>query len=382
MRIAGYTLSLRKKASLPGWQAAIISIVAVVVALALFSFIFLLDGVNPFVAYRAIFAYAFLSPYGLALTINRFIFLLLCTCAFIIPLRAGLWNIGMAGQLYAGAMGAFAVLVAFGGKVSLSADLPVAPTNLCMLLAAAAAGATLAAIPGFLKGRLGTNEIVVTMMLNFAASWLVAHMIKEGGPFMNPGGEGEGFEIPPSAHPPVVMGVPFTIFLALAVALLLYVMFTKTSLGYRIKAYGHSPAAARYAGISPVSMPLLVFVMGGALAGLAGYHCFAAVPGVYKISRNYAYFGDLAFYGIICGLISLGDPLAAIPIALLFGGLSIGGRFVQGQLNMGFGLDYALLGVLMITLVAFQFFYRHSISWVRTSEAGEKGTCGNSSLGV
>ena len=58
--------------------------------------------------------------------------------------------------------------------------------------------------------------------------------------------------------------------------------------------------------------------MGGALAGLAGYHYFAAVPGVYKIARNYGFFGDLAFYGIICGLIAQGNPLAAIPIALLF----------------------------------------------------------------
>jgi simple sugar transport system permease protein len=107
----------------------------------------------------------------------------------------------------------------------------------------------------------------------------------------------------------------------------------------------------------------LVFILGGSLAGLAGYHYFAAVPGVYKIARNYGFFGDLAFYGIICGLISQGNPLAAIPVALLFGGLSIGGRFIQGKLSMSFGLDYALLGVLMITLVAFQFFYRYKIVW-------------------
>ena len=85
------------------------------------------------------------------------------------------------------------------------------------------------------------------------------------------------------------------------------------------------------------------------------------MPGVYKIARNYGFFGDLAFYGIICGLITRGNPIAAIPIALLFGGLSIGGRFVQGKLGMDFGLDYALLGVLMMTLVGFQFFYRYKI---------------------
>jgi ABC-type uncharacterized transport system permease subunit len=379
MKIARFEVRLKKKATLPGWQAAIISFVAVFFALALFSLIFLADGINPLEAYRFIFRYAFVSPYGLGLTINRSVFLLLCTCAFIIPLRAGLWNIGMTGQLYAGTMGAFAVLLAFGGKESLSADLPAGITNLCMLLAAAAAGALLAAIAGFLKGKLDTNEIVVTMMLNFAVSWLVAHMIKEGGPFMNPGGRGESFEIPPSAYAPVFRGVPFTILLALGAAVVLHVMFARTRLGYQIKAYGHSPAAARYSGISTVMVPLLVFVMGGALAGLAGYHYFAAVPGVYKIARNYATLGDLAFYGIICGLISLGDSLAAIPVAVLFGALSIGGRYVQGQLSMGFGLDYALLGVLMITLVAFQFFYRYSPVLVRPSETSEKAPCGNSS---
>jgi simple sugar transport system permease protein len=110
--------------------------------------------------------------------------------------------------------------------------------------------------------------------------------------------------------------------------------------------------------------------MGGVLAGLAGYHYFGAVPGVYKIARNYAFFGDLAFYGIICGLISQGNPLGAIPVALLFGGMSVGGRFVQGKLGMNFGVDYALMGVLMITLVAFQFFYRYKVAIVVSGKEG------------
>ena len=164
------------------------------------------------------------------------------------------------------------------------------------------------------------------------------------------------------------MNIPFTIFLALGVALLLHFVFTKTKIGYQIRAHGQNPAAARYAGISTTKIPLMVFVLGGALAGLAGYHYYAAVPGVYKISGNYGYFGDLAFYGIICGLISLGDPLAAIPVTLLFAGLSIGGRNAQGAFHMSFGVDYALLGVLMITLVVFQFFYRYRIVWAKTEE--------------
>jgi len=370
MRVGSYELKLEKRLTLTGWGAALISIVAIVFALALFSTIFILAEINPLLAYQQIFSYAFVSPYGLPLTINRFIFLLLCTLAFIVPFRAGLWNIGMTGQFYAGALGAFAVLFAFGGKTLPPPQLSPVLLIPLMLIAAALSGAVLGAIAGFLKGKFNINEIVVTMILNFIVYWLVAHMIKEGGPFMNPGGRGESFELPPSVYAPLIMGTPFTILLALGIAALLYFLFAKTRLGYQIKAHGHSPAAARYAGISTFRIPFLVLVMGGVLAGLAGYHYFAAVPGVYKIARNYGYFGDLAFYGIICGLISLGNPLAAIPIALLFGGLSIGGRYVQGKLNMGFGVDYGLLGVLMITLVAFQFFYRYRIAWAKRREKG------------
>jgi ABC-type uncharacterized transport system permease subunit len=368
MRIGSHELKLEKRLTLTGWEAAIISILAIIFALALFSIIFILAEINPLFAYQEIFSYAFANPYGLPLTINRFIFLLLCTSAFIIPFRAGLWNIGMPGQLYVGALGAFAVLFAFGVKEFHTSALSPEILIPLMLIAAALGGVVLGAIAGFLKGKFNINEIVVTMILNFIAFWLVSHMIKEGGPFMNPGGRGESFELPPSVHAPLIMGIPFTIFIALGLAVLLYFLFAKTKIGYQIKAHGHNPAAARYAGISTFKIPLLVFIMGGAVAGLAGYHYFAAVPGVYKIARNYGYFGDLAFYGIICGLISQGNPLAAIPVALLFGGLSIGGRFVQGKLNMGFGVDYALLGVLMITLVAFQFFYRHRIVWVKNRE--------------
>lgn len=368
MKIGGYKLKLEKRVALTGWEAAIISVMAIIIALVLFGSIFILAGINPLSAYQEIFSYAFANRFGLPLTINRFIFLLLCTFAFIIPFRAGLWNIGMAGQFYAGSLATFGLLYVFGGKESLSAELPAAIVIPLMLVAAALGGAGIGAIAGYFKGKFNLNEIVVTMMLNFIMFWLVSFMIKDGGLFMNPGGRGESFELPPSVYAPLTMGVPFTIFVALGIALLLAFMFARTKIGYQIKAYGLSPAAAEYAGISGLKIPLLVFIMGAAMAGLAGYHYFAAVPGVYKIARNYGFFGDLSFYGIICGLISLGNPLAAIPVAFLFGGLSIGGRFVQGKLHLGFGVDYALLGVLMITLVAFQFFYRNKIVWVNTEE--------------
>ena len=377
MKLGNYEVKLVKRVTLRGWEATLISIFAILFALLVFSYIFIRAGVNPVTGYREIFSYAFISSFGLPLTINRFIFLLLCTCAFIIPMRAGLWNIGMAGQLYAGALAAFGVAYAFGAKTSQNAVLSAGVVIPLMMAASVIAGAGTGAIAGFLKGRFNTNEIVVTMMLNFINFWVVARMIKEGGPFMGASGEGDGFTLPESIHAPLIMGFPFMLFIALGLAILLYYMFAKTKIGYQIKAYGLSPAAAKYAGISPFTIPLLVFMLGGLIAGLAGYHYFAAVPGVYKITKNYGEFGDLGFYGIICGLISQGNPLAAIPYALLFGGLTNGGRFAQGKLQLGFGIDYALLGVLMITLVAFQFFYRYKIVWVkRGKESGHVGIHG------
>lgn len=364
MRIGGYELKREPRVTLSGWQAALISILAILFALTLLSLLFIIAGVNPLVAYQEIFSYAFANPYGLPLTINRSIFLLLCTYAFIIPYKAGLWNIGMTGQLYAGSICVFAIVVAFGGKELNNPYLAPGLLIPLMLIGAALGGMLLGAIAGLLKGKYNVNEIVSTMMLNFITFWLVSFMIKEGGPFMKSGGEGESFNLPSSIFAPLIMGVPFTIFIALGLAVLLYYLFAKTKIGYQIKAYGLSPSAARYAGIKTSMIPLLVFIMGGAIAGLAGYHYFAAVPGLYKIPKSYGEFGDLAFYGIICGLISQGNPIAAIPVALLFGGLSNGGRFVQGQLHMSFGVDYALLGVLMISLVAFQFFYRYKFTWV------------------
>jgi ABC-type uncharacterized transport system permease subunit len=363
MRLGGYDVRIEKKVRITGLQATTISVLAIVIGLALVGLIILRAGVNPLTGYRAIFSYAFVNAFGLPLTVNRSIFILLCTCAFIIPMKAGLWNIGMAGQLYGGALAAFGVALAFGAKGSQTpTQAPVIIIGL-MMLAALVGGGVIGAIPGFLKGRFNTNEIVVTMMLNSIGYWLIAFMIKEGGPFMGGGGEGQGFTLSQSIFPPMIAGGAFTIPLALVLAGLLYFMFAKTTLGYQIKAFGLSSKAAEYAGISPENVPLLVFVLGGLMGGLAGYHYFAAVPGVYKIPLNYGDFGDLSFYGIICGLISQGNPLAAIPFALLFGGLTNGGRFVQGQLQLGYGIDYALLGVLMITLVAFQFFYRKTLVW-------------------
>ncbi|MDR5694166.1 MAG: ABC transporter permease [Armatimonadota bacterium] len=363
MRIGRYELTLEARPTRPALHTALTAFPAILLALALSSFLFLPAEAGFLSAYRAVFSYAFANPYGLQATIHRAIFLWLCTFAFLVPMRAGLWNIGLPGQVYVGALAAFAVPYAL--RMSELSHPPFHPglIILLMVVGASLAGAALAGFAGILRAKLHVNEILVTMMLNSILFWLVAYMIKEGGPFMSATGEGESFNLPPSLYAPLIRGVPFTALLALVAAGLLDFLFVKTTLGYRIRVFGLNPAAARYAGINPVAISLLVFLLGGAFAGLAGYHYFAAVPGVYKIPGNYGFYGDLAFYGIICGLIARGTALGAVPIALLFAGLSLGARFAQGQFHLPFGVDYALLGLLMMTFVASHFLYQFRIVW-------------------
>lgn len=352
--IGEYILQIERRDTLRWWHTVVASVLAIVVSLLLLGFAFLRVGADPLEVYREIVKYAFLSQFGLPQTINRATFVLLAAFALMIPLRAGLWNIGMPGQIYAATLAAFGVAYAFGAKSSPSAQLPALPIIPLMLLAALIAGGLYGALAGFLRGRLQVNEIVTTMMLNWTMLWLVAHMIREGGPFMGRTAEGEGFTLPASIRLPQVFNLPITVYVAVLLAFILSWFLTKTTLGYRIRTFGESSRAAEYAGIHATTISTLVFALGGMLAGLAGAHYFTGVPGVYKISKNYGDLGDFSFYGLITGLIARNNPIAAIPVAILFGGVSGGARFMQGKLRLAFGIDYALLGVLMIMMVAFQ----------------------------
>lgn len=366
MRLGRLEVTLEPRQALPPGYTALIAVGAILVALGLSSFLFVSADASVFGAYRSIFRYAFLNPLGLTATIQRAIYLLFCTFAFLVPLRAGLWNIGLPGQVFAGALAAFAVPFALGGGET-HATLASGGLVVLMVAAAAAAGAAVGGFAGILRARFQVSEILVTMMLNSIMFWLVAYMIKEGGPFMSPTGEGESFALPMGLRAPLLRGIPFTALLALAAAVLLDLLFARTALGYRIRALGENPAAARYGGIIPVRLSLAVFLLGGAFAGVAGYHAFTAIPGVYKIAGNYGFYGDLAFYGLISALIARGSAVGAVPITVLFAGLSLGARFAQGALHLPFGVDYALLGLLMMTFVGSHVLYSYRLGFRRTT---------------
>ncbi len=363
MRFGVWQLSVERAESASPARVALGALVAVALALLLASALFWTPEAGPWAAYRIAFGYAFANPSGVGATLHRAAYLLLCTLAFLLPLRGGLWNIGLPGQVYAGALAAFAVASWAGAR---EAPAP-GPGLLLMPVAAAVAGSAVAGLVGWLRAKLELNEILVTMMLNSVLFWLVSDFIKEGGALMSATAEGESFTLPPGFRPPLPLGMPPTAFLALAASVAADFVFSRTAAGYRVRTFGLNPQAARYAGVDPLRVSVGVFVAGGAFAGLAGYHYFAAVPGLYKIPTNYGYYGDLSFYGMICALIARGSAVGAVPMALLFAGLSVGGRFAQGALRLPFGVDYAILGLLMSTFVLSHLVDRYRLRWRRVA---------------
>lgn len=351
-------LKLEKVVALKGWDAAKVSIYSIIAAFIIFSVFLLLEGANPIEAYRHIFSFAFDPGLGLVSTLHRSMFLLFATLAFILPLKAGLWNIGMEGQFYLGTVGAFAVAYAWG-------DLPSGALIPLMLIAAALFGASYGVIAGFLRGKFGVNEIVVTLMLNLTAFWLIQFLIV-GGPWAGIG-ECRSRPLPDSAIAPEIWGVPFTVFLALAISVIFLILFTRSKVGYQIRSFGSNPSAARHVGMSPFKISVLVMVVAGAIAGLSAYHMWAGDPRFYMIPQPEAYksMGDFTYWGIMVGLLCLLNPLAAIPVSIFVGALKVGGPVLIRRMKLPFGLDLLFLGILFLSFVAFQFFYRYRIKRVK-----------------
>jgi len=351
-------LKLERVLVLTGRDAVKISVISIIIAFTIFSIFLFLEGANPIGAYEDIFSFALDPNLGLPTTIHRSMVLLFATLAFILPLKAGFWNVGMEGQLYLGTVGAFAVAYAYG-DLSSGILIPL------MLIAAALFGATYGALAGFLRGKLGVNEIVVTLMLNNIAYWLLYTLVV-GGPWRGIA-ESQSKPLPVSAWAPTIWKMPFTVFLAPAISVILYFLFKRSTIGFQISTLGRSQPAAEHAGMKPLKISIFVMAVGGAIAGLSAYHMWAGDSSFRLIPRPEGYkgIGDFTYWGIMVGLICVLNPLAAIPTSILVGSIKEGGTTLVRRLGLTYGLDYVFLGILFLAFIALQFFYRYRIVKVK-----------------
>src|SRR5687767_10081276 len=318
-------------------------LVAVVAAFVIGGIIVLLIGDNPLTAFYHLIGNSFGSLHDIGYTLFLATPFIFTGLAVAVAFRAGLLNIGAEGQLYIAAFATAWIGIKFGGTVvnifgkqedwswvSLPSYLLV---PLC-IITAIVAGGLWAAIPGILKAKFGSHEVINTIMLNFIAVALVSYFTQyyyklPGDPIM------QTAEIGPAAHIPrisqYIPGMPefvplsVAFLLAILMCVLVYIFLWKTKWGYELRAVGENPSAAEYGGISPKKQIIIAMTISGGLAGMV------AIGEV--LGYRYRYYHDFSagwgYLGIAVALLGRNHPLGIVIAAIFFAVLKRGEIFVD-----------------------------------------------------
>ena len=361
-----FTIRIEPRLNVPRWLAPLVSVGAIVVALLLGAVVLKLVGGDPLAAYAHIGRAAFGDIGVFSDTLVKATPLIMVGLACSVAFRMRLWNIGAEGQFYMGALGASAVILS--GLVPETASRPV--TIAVMLVAGMLCGAAWGFIPGWLKARLRVNEIITTLMMNYIAVALVNFFVfgvwSEGGFQMSKTFQKAAW-LPRLAD----YAKEFTAFRGLtthfglvfgmvAAVVVWYILYRRLW-GYEIRLIGDNARAAEYAGINITRNTVLVMMLSGALAGLAGMSEIAGVVHRLQTSISPGY----GFTGIIIAWLAKLNPLVVIPVSILFGGLILAGREIQPS-----GVPRLIQGIILFMLIASEVLLRYRIRIVRTAEVG------------
>ncbi len=284
----------------------------------------LLGGYDPARALGALVAGAVGSPDAfLSITLVRSVPLILTGLAVAVAFRAGVWNIGAEGQLYAGAIAAAWVGLAGAG-------LPAWILAPAVLGASLAAGALWAAVPALMKLRLGVGEVITTILMNFVglhlAAWVVHGPLQESrGVFPQTDPVAEAARLPVLV-PGTRLHLGFAV--AVGLAVVAWIVLARTRAGFSVRATGAAPAAARVAGrIRVRRVVAAVFLLSGAVAGLAG--------GVEIAGVTWALYENLSpgwgYTAIAVALLAGLNPLGVVLTGLFFGALQAGAGAMQRE---------------------------------------------------
>jgi simple sugar transport system permease protein len=330
-------------------------VVSLLLALLAIGLVFSSLGVDPVYAYQRILRGGFGSLYGLSESLAKSIPLLLTGAGLALAFRARVYNIGAEGQLLLGAIVGGGIALNFGHWPR-GVLLPV------MFLGGFLGGALWAAIPALLKARFRVDEVLTSLMLVYVAGDLVRYLVY--GPWRGP--EERGF--PYSSRFALAAQLPHlegtrvhypTLLLAVGLAIFLYLLLERTKLGYEIRVTGENPAAARYAGMSTDRIIVLVLLLSGGLAGMAGV---GEVAGIHaRLSPPEGISPGYGFTAIIVAWLARLNPLATILTAFLIGGLLVGGDAIQVALNLPAASIYIFNGMILLFIIAGDVFTRYRL---------------------
>lgn len=311
--------------------------------------VLMIAGFNPLSAYGLMFKGMAGSPKNIAWTIVQATPLILTGLSVAFAFRTGLFNIGAEGQFIIGALAA--TLVGYFVHLPAIVHIPIT------FLAGVFAAGLWASIAGFLKAKFGVHEVIATIMLNWIALYLNNYFI-ESPSFRRPLSE-SSHKIQETASITIgwlkgIIGpstkVNWGIFIALAAAFLIHYILFKTTLGYQLRAVGFNSDAAEYGGINVNKSIITSMLIAGMLAGAAGA---LHVMGVSHQVTILAAMEGYGFNGIAVSLIGNNAPIACIFSALLFGGLTYGGRAMQ-QIRIPTEIIDIVIGSIIFFIAAYQ----------------------------
>lgn len=349
-------LAKRGKATFRGgdWLRQITSaLVAVGLALLVGAVVILLTGANPLAAYQAILYGAFGNLNNISETVVKAAPLVLAGAGLAIAYRANMWNIGAEGQIFVGGLAAIVVGLYLG-------HLPVFIVLPLSILAGFVGGAFWAGIAGFLKVRLGIDEVINTIMLNYIAvlgvNWLIH------GPLMDPKASFPRTAIiPANAQLPIL--IPRTrlhlgVLLAIVLAFFLQWMLWRTALGYRIRAVGQNKSAARYGGINVGRTLLIAIMISGGMAGLAGMGQATGLH--FRMLQDIS--GGLGFTAIAVALLAGNQPAATLLSGFVLAALQVGANSMQIRAGVPLEVVSIIQGLVILFVVGREFFDRRMLA--------------------
>ena len=297
-----------------------------------------------FDAYKALFVGSVGSPRAIAETLFAATPLILAGLAVAVGFQAGLFNIGVNGQMHIGGMAA--LWVGFSVAVPAIIHIPMA------LVAAMIGGAIWGGIAGLLKARIGAHEVITTIMLNFIALFLVTYLLKTS-IFQAPGrNDPISQPVNSSAQFPTLIGdfrLNIGIFIALAAVLFVWWLMYRSTIGFEFRAVGFNPDGGRYAGMNVAWTYVAVMGIAGALAGLAGTNQILGLE-PYRGITNFA--GTIGFDAIALALLGRSHPVGVLFAGLLFGALRAGGREMQGAAGIPIDLVLVLQALIIVFIAA------------------------------
>lgn len=365
-------ISIERRLQPRRWLGVVVPLGSIAFAFLVMAVVLLLTGHDPIDTYRRLFKAAFVGPEAWTATFQTATPLLFTGLCAAVAFRMNLFNIGGEGQLYLGAVCSLGIAIWIGP------DQWTGLTILLMCLCGAAGGALWALIAGVLKAFAKTNEIIVTLMLNYVAGLLLTYLIFDSASPWRDLSTIQTRSFPQSVAlqehqfwppwTPADVVVPLGFLVGAGVALALWFVFRRTRFGFEMNVIGDSQRAARYSGMRTRRKILAVMGLSGAMAGLGGASQVGDFSHVLDASPQGLQGAAFGYTGIVVAALARYNPIAVVVVAVLIGGLQNAGLYLQGP-DFPTGLVGVLQGIILFCTLGGELLVRYRVRLGRRAAA-------------